>query len=420
MSGIMTAVELRQKRAKLHEQGKEVLAGATGRDLTAEERDKFDAIMADIDSMKADIDRIEKFEATGRDLDASKAETRERTDHAAKGGDEAALQKRAHAEAFNAYLRHGESGLTDAQRHVLRTRRAPDDVEQRAPQTVTTTGGGYLIPAGFSSQLEESLLAFGGMENVADVFVTETGNSLPWPTFNDTAQTGALLAINTTAGEQAIAYGVVTFVAYKFQSKYVTVPNELMQDSAFEVEPHVASALGTRLGRVHNTYQTVGTGSSEPQGAVAGASSGVTAAGTTTVTGDELLALVHSVDPAYRQRALGAGFVFKDSTLLKLRQIKDGEGRPLWQPGLVTDAPDTILGYPYLINQDVAAMTTGLKPVVFGAMKKFKIRKVRGVSVLRLGEIFGLLDQTAFVGFTRFDSHVLDAGTDPIKYITMA
>ncbi|MEQ1573627.1 MAG: phage major capsid protein [Vicinamibacterales bacterium] len=431
MSGMLTAGDLRAKRAKLHEQGKEILVGAVNRDLTPEERQKYDAIYADIDALAKDVERIERHESTECELADSKAETRERTEHAAHRdptGQAARALKR--DEARTAWFRKGASALTAEERSLLGVRTEqngqaidvdlPTQAEKRAAQTVTTTGGGYLIKQDFSGALEESLLAFGGMESVADVFETENGSTLPWPTFNDTAQTGALLAINTTSTEQAITYGVVNFAAYKFQSKYVTVPNELMQDSAFNVDQHVGSVLGTRLGRVHNTYQTVGTGSSEPQGIVAGASSGVTAAGTTTVTYDEILALEHSVDPAYRNPLFGAGFILNDGSLLKLRQIKDGEGRPLWQPGLTIGAPDRINGYPYLINQDMAAMTTGLKPILFGALRKFKIRKVRAVSILRLSEIFGLLDQTAFVGFTRFDSKVLDAGTDPVKYITMA
>src|SRR5207253_3242363 len=123
-----------------------------------------------------------------------------------------------------------------------------------------TTAGGYLIPTGFSGQLEESMKAYGGVENVADTFNTDTGNPLPWPTFDDTSNTGELLGINTAVNPQDVAYGLVTFNAYKFSSKYVLVPVELMQDSAFDLDAHLASVLGTRLGRVHNTYQTTGTG----------------------------------------------------------------------------------------------------------------------------------------------------------------
>jgi HK97 family phage major capsid protein len=407
---MLTSKKLREERAALGKQANQILVDAgEARSLSAEKQAEFDKIHADIDSIGKQIEAVERQEklnadlATPLPLAAGKPNTREIS------GDEAIETRKKQDAAFSAYLRNGVEGLTPEQRAELRT-----------AQTVTTTGGGYVIAQGFSNQLEESMAQWGGMEQVGEVFTTETGATLPWPTFDDTAQTGALLAINTQASEQAITYGVVNFAAYKFSSKYVTVPVELMQDSAFDVDSHVASVLGRRLGTIHNSYQTTGTGSSQPQGIVAGASSGVTAAGTSTVTADEILDLIHSVDPAYRNPAFGAGFLFNDTTLKKLRQLKDGEGRPLWNAGVAADAPNTIYGFPYFINQDMAAMTTGLKPILFGALKKFKIRRVKDITVLRLNEIKADYHQVVFLGFSRMDSHLMDAGTDPAKYITMA
>lgn len=419
MSGLVTAKDLRAKRARLHTEGTGILEDAVGRDLTAEERQNYDRIYADIDAIKSDIDRVERHESEERELSASKGqETREVRPVEGAEEDRAADFTRAHNQAFDAYLRYGVEGMDVEQRKILRSTYQRD--ESRAAQTVTTTAGGYLIPQGFSGQLEASMLAYGGMETVGDVFTTETGNTLPWPTVNDTAVTGRLLAINTSVTNTAVTYGVVNFAAYKFSSDSVLVPVELAQDSAFDLNAHLADVLATRLARVHNTYQTTGTASAQPGGVITGASSGVTAASATAVTYNELLDLEHSVDPAYRNTAMGTGFLFNDSTFKNIRKLVDSDGRPLWAPGLIGSAPDTISGWSYTINQDMAAMTTGLKPIAFGAMKKFKIRKVKGFTLLRLVERYADDHQIGYLAFTRMDSKVLDAGTDPIKYITMA
>lgn len=419
MPGLLTAREMREKRAQIANEAQEIIQNATAEGLSPEDRQKFDAIMGRVDEMGADIDRIERHEA----LEAEMAASRGTIAGAKAGGKQedgtADERKAKHSEAFDLYLRHGLEGLNPEQRSILQAT-FQRDTESRAPQTVTTSGGGYLIPEGFSGQLEESLKAYGGVEQACDVFETGTGNPLPWPTVDDTGQTGALLAINTAAAEQAVAYGVVDFGAYKFSSKLVLVPVELMQDSAFDLNGHLAGVLGTRLGRVHNTYETTGTGTSQPQGIVTGASSGVTAASATAITYDELLDLEHSVDPAYRSKAFGAGYMFNDATLKKIRQLKDGEGRPLWQPGITGGAPDTINGYGYTINQDMASIATGTKPILFGALKKFKVRKVKGFTLLRLVERYAEFHQVGFLAFTRMDSRMLDAGTDPVKFITMA
>ena len=57
--------ELREKRAKLHADATEILKK---QDLTAEDRSTFDRMMADVDVMKADIDREERAEAIDKEL----------------------------------------------------------------------------------------------------------------------------------------------------------------------------------------------------------------------------------------------------------------------------------------------------------------------------------------------------------------
>lgn len=428
MPGISTAKELRAKRANLAEQARELLdkASSENRELNQEETQTFDRIHADIEKMGKDVERIERQESTESELRASRGvETRD--DRAANDGERAVADPKADTEerakkyeaAFDSYLRFGKEALQPEERSILQSGWRSEG-EVRAAQTVTTTGGGYLIPTGFSGQLEESLKAFGGMRQAATVFRTDSGNALNWPSVDDTAQTGELLAINTAAAEQAVTYGQVQFLAYKYSSKLVLVPIELMQDSAFDLNGHLASVLGTRIGRITNTHFTTGDGSGKPSGIVTGASSGVTAAGTSTITYDELLELEHSIDPAYRSASVGTGWMFNDGTFKKIRQLKDGDGRPLWQPGLVGGAPDTINGWPYFVNQDVAAMTTGLKPVLFGALKKYYIRDIMGITVLRLAERYAEYAQVGFLAFSRHDGRMLDAGTDPVKYITMA
>ena len=59
------------------------------------------------------------------------------------------------------------------------------------------------------------------------------------------------------------------------------------------------------------------------------------------------------------------------------------------------------------------------KPIAFGAFSKFLIRDSGTPLILRLQERYADFNQTAFVMFTRHDSVVLDAGTNPIKFITM-
>jgi predicted phage gp36 major capsid-like protein len=306
-------------------------------------------------------------------------------------------------DAFDVYLRHGPEGLNPEQRGMMSQRFVREGAESRTAQTVTTTGGGYLIPQGFSDKLEESLKFYGGVEQAATVFETETGNTLPYPTVDDTSNTGRLLAINTAATETAVTYGVINFAAYKFSLRHGDGAGRAAAGLGVRSQHAPRERLGDSVGPRAQHVSDDGHGLVAAAGYRRRFVERLTAAGASTVTYDELLALEHSIDPAYRNKAFGAGFMFNDGTLLKLRQMKDGEGRPLWQAGTPAARPTRSNGWPYVINQDMAAMTTGLKPILFGALKKFKVRKVKGFTLLRLSERYAELHQVAFLAFTRMD-----------------
>jgi HK97 family phage major capsid protein len=78
-------------------------------------------------------------------------------------------------------------------------------------------------------------------------------------------------------------------------------------------------------------------------------------------------------------------------------------------------APDTILGYPYVINQSMTTPATAVKSILFGDLSKYIVRDVRDVTLLRLDERFAEYHQVAFLAFARSDGDLLDSGTDPIK-----
>lgn len=403
--------EMREKRAALANQANEILAKPEGENgaLSAEQRTKFDAIMADVDAMKQDIDRVEASERIQAELGESRGVVAGRADTAEGRAAEVEDRQKKHEAAFRDYLLNGEAEMSPESRAVMR--------EFRAQSVGTTTAGGYLVPEGFSNALEESMLEFGGMREAATVFGTASGNDLPWPTVDDTAQKGAILAENTAVAEQDFTFGQIVFKAYKYSSKLVKVSVELLQDSAFDLNAYLVGALGTRLARITNEHFTTGTNSAQPQGVVTGSSVGKTGATgqTTTIIYDDIVDLLHSVDPAYR-RSPKAAFMCSDSMIKVIHKLKDANNLPLWEPSIKVGEPDSILGKRVIVNQDVAAPAASAKSLLFGDFSKYMIRDVKGVTVLRLNERYADAHQVGFLAFMRADGRILDAGTDPIKH----
>lgn len=312
--------------------------------------------------------------------------------------------------------------ILDEVRSAHPARRA--DILQRALSAVTgSTGAFTILPASMVQQLEINMLAYGSVEAVAETINTSTGEPLVWPTADDTSNTGAQIGENTAASTSSQpSFTTITWNAYKFTSNGILVPNELLEDSQFDVAGMIGAMLGERLGRIANTKFTTGTGAATPKGIVNCAASGVTAASQTAIAADEIIKLSggqYSIDPAYR--SMGAGYMMHDNILHALRLLKDGNGQYLWGSGMNSGAPDTICGFPVYVNQDMqSTIATGTTTVLFGLFSKYKIRRVGGTRLYHLTERYRDSDQDGFFGFQRFDGNLLNAGTATVKKLVQA
>jgi HK97 family phage major capsid protein len=227
-----------------------------------------------------------------------------------------------------------------------------------------------------------------------------------------------------------LTFNQVTFNAYIGSSDLVLIPLALMQDSFFDMDQLTAELLGTRLGRLYNWKCTVGSGTNEPTGIVTAAvAAGLTytmpVGETDAISYPDLVNLEHTVDPAYRYNP-ASYFMFSDAQLKLLKKLQDGSDRPLWQPGLTASfregatvdllsAKPTILGHPYIINQDMPVPAANADSILFGDFSTFKIREVAGgTTVLRLVERYADYLQVGFIGFSRFDAGLVNAGTNPV------
>lgn len=331
------------------------------------------------------------------------------TDSVIIGSERAAKDKKSEdARIYAKWLRGGDQALNNEDwAHIRNTM-----------STTTSSEGGYTVQTEVANSVLDALKAYGGMRSVAEVISTAMGNTMQFPTSDGTAETGELIAQNTTATALDLSFGTKALDVYKFSSKVVAVPFELLQDSNVDVEAFVRQRLVTRLGRVTNTYFTTGTGSSQPNGIITAATTGYTASNSTsqvtTITYASLIELIHSVDPAYR--ALGnTGFMMNDATVKKLRQIVDGQSRPIFVPGYETGvpggAPDRLLGEPIHINQDVAVMAASAKSIVYGDMSFYKIRDVMAIEMFRFTDsAYTKLGQVGFLAWMRSGGNLIDVG----------
>ena len=298
------------------------------------------------------------------------------------------------------------SDLGDADRRLLRDGYVQGDQFRNAAGVSTGAAGGYTVPPAFRARIVEAMLAYGPMLQLAEVVETDSGVNLPWPTNDDTANEGAILAENTQITEQDLTLGTASLDAYVYTSKLVRVSWQLMQDSP-DFEGFLARKLGERLARIYNRHATTGTGSAQPDGIVTSATVGVTGSGSLATTGgvsyDNLVDLVESIDDAYlagEQR-----WMMHQSVRKAVRKLKDSQNRPLWEPSVQAGQPDTLLGYPISINNHMAAVAQNAKSLGFGNIREaYVVRIVRANELVRLNERYADYLQTGFFGFGRMDA----------------
>ena len=372
--------------------------------MSSDDANALDTLLNEIEAIDADIARENRLAQVAGDEHAEHEAAMNAATRNGGQSDESG--------ALRAMLTGGLMALTDAQRQAMQARVNPDI--RAAMSTTTGSEGGYTVATEYNRQLIEAMKALGGVRPVAHAFHTGTGATMNFPTTDATSEEGEIVGQNAAVTSGDTTFGNATLDVFKYSSKKIALPFELLQDSMFNLEAYIQTLLALRIGRITNRHFTVGTGTAQPRGIVTASALGKTGATgqTTSVTYDDLVDLEHSVDPAYRA---AASWMFHDDTLKVVRKIKDDNGRPIFVPGYEQGnpggAPDRLLGKPLSINQHMATMAAGAKSILFGDMKKYLIRDVMDLTVFRMTDsAFTLNGQVGFVAFTRTGGNLVDAG----------
>ncbi len=414
----MTLAELQEKRGRLVTQARDALEeikSNTDESRAAELEQRHDTIMADFDKVEADIQREERTAAAEQRAAQARESQRPTRDAEGRGSEDGVTVE--YRMAFAKAICGPLEDLTPEERAVLSTGRA----EFRAQTAGTTTAGGYTVPTELANMIIKSMKAWGPMYDpgVTTEIVTGGGNPIKIPTVDDTSKSAGAhteATALTDDGSEDVTFGQKSLDAFAFDTEFIRWSWELEQDSIFNMESLLADLLGERLGRTANAQLTTGSGSGAPNGIVTASSLGITSASATAITSDELIDLVHSVDPAYRIGPKVA-FMFNDSTLKVIRKLKDGQGNYLWQMGNVQQGtPNGLLGYNYHINQAVGsipASASATKVALFGDMGKYFVRKVGSPVIGVMRERFW--PDMGIAGLIRFDGELGD--TAAVKHL---
>ena len=398
---------LKEQRSEAAKEARQLLDSVEPEDWNDDHNHQYDQLTDSISRLDEQIQRLDQqlqIEAADFAITSDLAERNKLS------LDEAQHNRDMEKSIFNSFLRGGVDALSSEQREYVEQRRVRADMSSGVGEE-----GGYLVPTDFATRLIEEMRLFGNMRLVATIQQTDSGVPIEWPVADNLDQEGEIVGENIEVSDEDPTFGVKTIGAFKYSSKGVAVPFELLQDSRIDLEAYIVRLLAQRISRITNRHFTVGTGAQQPKGIIPAASKGADAAAVDLIGYDDLVNLEHSVDPAYR---MGARFMFADMALKAVKLLKDADGRPLWVPGVAVSEPDTILSYPYVINQYMATPKAKAKSVAFGQMSNYLIRDVMAVTLFRMTDsAYTRKGQVGFLAFSRHDGDLLDASGQSVKYL---
>ncbi len=379
-------LDLRQKRASLWEKTKKFLDDAKREDgmLSADDVAAYEKMEADIVSLGKEIDILERQAEMEKQLNAPvNTPVREKPDNGA--GIKTGRASDAYKNAFWKLMQNNQ--LSYSVHDTL--------------QIGTDSEGGYLVPDEYEATLIDKLTDENIMRGLATIITSANGDKkIPV-----VASHGE--AVWTDEGEEYTEsddeFGTVSLGAHKL-STIIKVSEELLNDSAFNLETYISSEFARRMGAAEELAFINGNGTGKPTGVINTAEVGVTSASANAITTDEIIDLYHSLRTPYRKNA---AFLANDSTIKAIRKLKDSNGQYLWQPGLQAGQPDTILNRPIHTSAYMPEIGSTNKILLFGDLKYYWIADRQGRSFQRLNELFAKNGQVGFRVFQRVDGKLI-------------
>ncbi len=400
----MTALidQLIETRARAWEAAKEInersIADGADGTLTAEDQAAWDKANSDIDALDARVKALVDAEQRSRDLEVSLkpfgVDERKRD-----GGGDAEDGEAAEVRKFLA----GETRSLNVSPKGSRS-----FAEARDLSKLSAGAGANTVKTSFHDKLVAHMIEVSGVLNAGPtVLQTTSGEQIQVPK-TTSHSTAALIAEAGTLTESDPAFGQVPLDAYKYAFS-VQVSTELVTDTSVDLLGYLAMQAGRACGNALGTHLVTGSGSSQPNGIVTAATTGVTSG--TGVTGgftaDNLIDLYFAVIAPYRN-STSCAWIMRDATLAKVRKLKDLNDQYLWQPSYQVGAPDALLGKPVYTDPNVAATALDAKSVLFGDISQYYVRLAGGFRFERSDEFAFQNDLVTFRAILRGDGDLVD------------
>ncbi len=260
-------------------------------------------------------------------------------------------------QAFLKYCRTGKEGLGSE--------------ELKALTVSNDTTGGYLAPSEYVREIIKAETEISQARTICRVRQTSQREvTHPKRTGQFAAQWVA--EQGTRSETQGLTYGLERIPTHELYA-LVDISEQDLEDSEFDLEGELTAEFSEQFAVADGAAFVSGNGVGRPAGWMTSTVVAVDNSGSAATIADAngqangLMTLYHNLKTAYARNGV---WVMNRRTIGDVRKLKDGQQNYVWQPGLASNVPNTILGAPYVEMPDMPDVAANALPIAFGDFRR--------------------------------------------------
>ena len=269
---------------------------------------------------------------------------------------------KARKNAFLMFCRYGLEGMSAEHKALLEK----DSVPGERKALSSAQGVEFLASPEITTDLIKGVVEFSPLRSICRVRSTSAKSvKVRKRTGTFAAAWTAKQATRTeTAG---LKYGLEELPTHEMYAM-VDIPFEDLEDSDFNLEAELNLEFAEQFGVAEGLSGVSGDAVSEMEGVLTNAAVAYTPSGDANlITADGMITLFFDVKDAYAKNGV---WMLKRGTIGSVRKLKGSDNNYLWQPGLGSSLPASLLDRPYVEAVDMPAIAANAFPVAFGDFRR--------------------------------------------------
>lgn len=302
-------------------------------------------------------------------------------------------------------------------------RKGIEDFSHKSLSSQTEAGGGYLIPHPVVQMINQGISSFSVIRQLA-ANTTINSDSLDLLLEKTEAEAGwvAETAARDETGTPELAK--IRISVHQIYAK-PRVSQKLLDDSSINIDQWISDKIADKFAKIENAGFLFGDGQGKPRGLLTAETCDLdkeewgkvsmlkTGVEDNFADSDQLLQVVYSLKSKYLP---GAVWIMPRAIAFKIAQLKDKKGQYIWQQSLSANQPNTLLGHPVYLCDDMIKEDAPNR-IIFGNIKEaYHVVDRAQMSMLR--DPFSAKPYVEFYATKRVGGEIVNY--DAVKYIELS